>query len=114
MFFLALSISKTSGIGARYFYLFQWLIGGDKVLHFIASFSLNFSFQNLLFDKHKSYKVSLFISLLVMSIFILDELLQHFLPVRQIDIYDALVSVLGVFISTIVLLFYKANQTKSG
>ncbi|MDO6526638.1 VanZ family protein [Motilimonas sp. 1_MG-2023] len=104
-FVFLLTFSKSSGVGVRFFYYFQWIIGGDKSLHMLSSGLITFSFHWFLYNAYQSRTHFLICLLFILSVFSLEEIAQIFFPSRQFDLADLSASALGVVLVSIPFYF---------
>lgn len=97
-FVFLLSFSKSSGVGVRFFYYFQWVIGGDKSLHMLSSGLITLSFHWFLYNAYQRRAHFLICLFFILSVFSLEEVAQIFFPSRQFDLIDLSASTFGVVI----------------
>ena len=85
--------------------------GGLKVsiiYHFSVFFLLNF-FLLISFNGNKSIKFRYLVAALILSFIyaVLDEIHQLFVPFRYADFGDIMIDNIGIFLSTLIYLYYK-------
>ncbi|WP_434340260.1 VanZ family protein [Motilimonas cestriensis] len=100
-FVFLLTFSKSSGVGLRFFYYFQWIIGGDKSLHMLSSGLITLSFHWFLYNAYQRRTHFLICLVFILSVFSLEELTQLFFPSRQFDFIDLLASAFGIVLVSI-------------
>ena len=73
---------------------------GDKIGHFclfgVLTLGANYVFK---FQKLEAYGIRLFLgTVLVIAFIVVEELSQHFVPTRTLDLFDLLADAAGVFL----------------
>ncbi len=109
-FVFLLTFSKSSGVGLRFFYYFQWIIGGDKSLHILSSGLISLSFHWFLYNAYQRRVHFLTCVLFIFSVFALEEMAQIFFPSRQFDLVDLSASTFGVAVVSVPFFYFRFRK----